>query len=108
MPIQDAIAALLKEVPCFGETSYKSVYMVFEAMMEGRKYSWKANTETTIYFITHIGIDYGKEKMIAALKATQENVKYYYEQTGNKSASVAGRTWAISWHTVPKTKCAAK
>lgn len=67
MPIQDAIAALLKEVPCFGETSYKSVYMVFEAMMEGRKYSWKANTETTIYFITHIGIDYGKEKMIAAL-----------------------------------------
>ena len=88
MPIQDAISALLKEVPCFGETSYKSVYMVFEAMMEGRKYSWKANTETTIYFITHIGIDYGKEKMIAALKATQENVKYYYEQTGNKSASV--------------------
>lgn len=88
MPIQDAIAALLKEVPCFGETSYKSVYMVFEAMMEGRKYSWKANTETTIYFITHIGMDYGKEKMIAALKATQENIKYYYEQTGNKSASV--------------------
>ena len=88
MHIQDAIAALLKEVPCFGETSYKSVYMVFEAMMEGRKYSWKANTETTIYFITHIGMDYGKEKMIAALNATQENVKYYYEQTGNKSASV--------------------
>ena len=86
--VQDAIAALLKEVPCFGETSYKSVYMVFEAMMEGRKYSWKANTETTIYFITHIGMDYGKERMIAALKATQENVKYYYEQTGNKSSSV--------------------
>ncbi len=88
MPVQDAIAALLKEVPCFGETSYKTFYMVFEAMMEGRKYSWKANTETTIYFITHIGMDYGKEKMIAALKATQENIKYYYEQTGNKSASV--------------------
>lgn len=88
MPVQDAIAILLKEVPCFGETSYKSVYMVFEAMMEGRKYSWKANTETTIYFITHIGMDYGKEKLIAALKATQENVKYYYEQTGNKSTSV--------------------
>ena len=88
MLIQDAIAALLKEVPCFGETSYKSVYMVFEAMMEGRKYSWKANTETTIYFITNIGKDYGKEKMISALKATQENIKYYYEQTGNKSSSV--------------------
>lgn len=88
MALQDAIAALLKEVPCFGETSHKSVYMVFEAMMEGRKYSWKANTETTIYFINHIGIDYGKDRMIAALRATQENVKYYYEQTGNKSASV--------------------
>jgi len=88
LSMQDAITTLLKEVPCFGETSYKSVYMVFEAMMEGRKYSWKANTETTIYFITHIGMDYGKEKMIAALKATQENIKYYYEQTGNKSASV--------------------
>ena len=85
---QDAIAAMVKEVPCFGETSLKAVYMVFEAMMEGRKYSWKANTETTIYFINQIGADYGKEKMIAALTATQENVKYYYEQTGNKSNSV--------------------
>ena len=88
MTVEDAVAAMKKEVPCFGETSHKLVYMVFEAMMEGRKYSWKANTETTIYFINHIGMDYGKEKMIAALTATQENVKYYYEQTGNKSASV--------------------
>lgn len=86
--VDEAVASLLKEVPCFGETSHKLVYMVFEAMMEGRKYSWKANTETTIYFINHIGKDYGRENMIAALKATRENVKYYYEQTGNKSMSV--------------------
>ena len=88
MTVQDAVAAMAKEVPCFGETSLKAVYMVFEAMMEGKKYSWKANTETTIYFINKIGSDYGKEKMISALKATQENIKYYYEQTGNKSTSV--------------------
>ena len=86
--VQDAIAAMVKEVPCFGETSLKAVYMVFEAMMEGKKYSWKANTETTIYFINRIGSDYGKEKMISALQATQANIKYYYEQTGNKSNSV--------------------
>lgn len=86
--VDEAVAALTKEVPCFSETSHKSVYMVFDAMMNGRKYTWKANTETTIYFIKHIGLDYGKEKMVSALLATQENVKYYYEQTGNKSTSV--------------------
>lgn len=86
--VEEAIASLAAEVPCFSETSHKSNYMVFDAMMNGRKYSWKANTETTIYFINHIGKDYGKEKMISALKATQENIKYYYEQTGNKSSSV--------------------
>ena len=86
--VDEAVAHLSKEVPCFSETSHKSNYMVLDAMMNGRKYSWKANTETTIYFINHIGNDYGKEKMIAALRATQENIKYYYEQTGNKSSSV--------------------
>lgn len=88
MPLQDAVASMAKEVPCFGETSLKAVYMVFEAMMEGRRYSWKANTETTIFFINKIGIEYGKSKMTSALRATQENIKYYYEQTGNKSTSV--------------------
>ena len=88
MSVDDAVDAMHKEVPCFGKTSLKAVYMVFDAMMEGRKYSWKANTETTVYFINQIGKDYGKEKMISALIATRENVKYYYEQTGSKSNSV--------------------
>jgi len=88
LSVDEAIAALVKDVPCFSETSHKSVYMVFDAMMNGRRYTWKANTETTIYFINHIGLDYGKEKMVSALLATQENVKYYYEQTGNKSTSI--------------------
>lgn len=88
MSIDDAVDAMHKDVPCFGKTSLKAVYMVFDAMMDGRKYSWKANTETTIYFINQIGIDYGRDKMVAALIATLENVKYYYEQTGSKSNSV--------------------
>lgn len=86
--LEDAIVSLHKDVPCFGETSHKSVYKVFECMMEGRRYSWKTNTETTIYFIVHIGQDYGIDKMRSALISTQENIKYYYEQTGSKLASV--------------------
>lgn len=86
--LEDAIASLLKKVPCFSVSSHKSNYKVFSSMMEGCRYNWKANTETTIFFINRIGADYGKEKMISALKATQENIKYYYEQTGSKSTSV--------------------
>lgn len=84
----DAVKALCKEVPFFGETSHKLMVMLFTSMMEGTKYTRRGNTETTIYFIVHIGEDYGKERMINALKATYENIKYYYEQTGNKSTSI--------------------
>lgn len=86
--LDEAVSTLHKEVPCFGETSHKLVYKVFSSMMEGAKFTWRANTETTIYFITHIGQDYGKERMINALKSTQVSVQYYYEQTGNKSTSI--------------------
>lgn len=86
--LDEAVSQLHREVPCFGETSHKLVYKVFAAMMEGAKFTWRANTETTIYFITHIGQDYGKERLIDALKSTQVSVMYYYEQTGNKSTSI--------------------
>ena len=86
--LDDAVVLLAKEVPCFSTSSHKSNYKVFSSMMDGIKYNWKANTETTIYFINRIGEDYGKDKMISALIATQENIKYYYEQTGSKSTSV--------------------
>ena len=84
----NAVKALCKEVPYFGETSHKLMVMLFASMMGGIKYTRRGNTETTIYFIVHMGQDYGKERMINALKATYENVKYYYEQTGNKSNSI--------------------
>ena len=88
MTSDDAVAALCKEVPFFGETSHKLMVMQFDSMMDGSKYTRRGNTETTIYFIVHIGQDYGRDRMISALKATLENVKYYYEQTGNKSNSI--------------------
>lgn len=86
--VDEAIPLMHEEVPCFGEASHKLVYKVFAAMMDGARYTWRANTETTIYFITHIGQDYGKARLVNALKSTQESVKYYYEQTGNKSTSI--------------------
>lgn len=88
MPSNEAVTKLCETVPCFSEGSHAFMINLFFAMMEGRKYNWKANTETTIYFITHIGADYGKERMINALCATQENIKYFYEQRGNKSGSI--------------------
>ena len=84
----EAVKAMCEKVPCFGETSHKLTLMLFASMMKGVKYTRRSNTETTIYFIVHMGQDYGKEQMINALKATQENIKYYYEQTGNKSNSI--------------------
>lgn len=84
----EAVTAMCKEVPSFGETSHKLMVMLFASMMEGTRYTRRGNTETTIYFIVHIGLDYGKERMINALKATYENIRYYYEQTGNKSNSI--------------------
>lgn len=88
MEMDAAVKAMCQEVPCFGETSHKLTIMLFASMMKGIKYTRRSNTETTVYFIVHIGKDYGQEQMVNALKATQENIKYYYEQTGNKSNSV--------------------
>ena len=87
--VKDAVKALCTEVPCFGEGSHKfTVGTLFVAMMNGKVYTWKANTELTSYFIVHIGLDYGLDKLGNALQATLENIKYYYGQTGNKSTSI--------------------
>ena len=51
--------------------------------MDGSKYTRRANTDLTIYFITAIGRDYGKDRMLNALTATQDNIQYYYGLTGN-------------------------
>ena len=83
-----AVSLLANDVPCFSEASHKMMIMVFASMMNGQRYTRKTNTETTLFFIVQIGKDYGAERMFNALMATQENIIYYYEQTGNKSNSV--------------------
>lgn len=85
---EDAIQKMAEEVPCYNQGSHKVIVMVFASMMHGQKYSYKINTEATLYFIQQIGIDFGETFMENALKATKENIIYYYEQTGNKSNSI--------------------
>lgn len=85
---KDAVKALCIEVPCFGERSLSIFVNRLACMAAGEKYSWKMNTELTTYFIVHIGQDYGRDKLGNALRATLENIKYYYGQTGNKSTSI--------------------
>ncbi len=80
-----AVSALSEQVPCFSITTHKMILFVFDAMMKGQKYTRRTNLETTLHFITQIGHEYGDEYMKNALFATQENIKYYYEQTGSKS-----------------------
>lgn len=84
----DAVEAMCKEVPMYNATSHKLTLMLFPLMVEGKKYTRRANTESTIYFIRKIGEDYGFDKMVNALTATYENIKYYYEQSGLKSQSI--------------------
>lgn len=86
--VDHAVENMVKEVPCFNNSSHKMTVMLFSSMMNGDKYTRRANTETTLYFITQIGKDYTPSHMKCALQATQENIKYYYEQTGNKSNSI--------------------
>lgn len=85
---EQAVDKMTKEVTCFNETSHKLIIMLFDAMMRGERYTRRTNTETTLYFINQIGEDYGREFLINALISTQENIKYYYEQSGNKSRSI--------------------
>ena len=83
----DAVAALCEKVPCFSEASHKIIIGTFAVMMEGKQYTRRANTETTMFFIEQIGKDYGIAQMRVALDATKQNILYYYKQTGSKSKS---------------------
>ena len=89
LDVKDAVKALCEEAPCFGEGSHKfTVGTLFPSMMNGKIYTWKASTELTAHFISRIGQDYGPDRMANALRATQENIKYFYGQTGNKSTTI--------------------
>ena len=74
MEMDAAVKAMCQEVPCFGETSHKLTIMLFASMMKGIKYTRRSNTETTVYFIVHIGKDYGQEQMVNALKPLRKTL----------------------------------
>ena len=80
-----ALEELKDRVPYFSVGSHKIFLGLFQKMINGEKYAYKANIETTLCFIRNIGRDYGAEKMRNALVATHENIIYYFSKTGNKS-----------------------
>lgn len=82
---KEAATQLVENVPCFSERSHKIFISVFLKMMSDTLYTAKANALITVTFIKKIGTDYGLEKMVAALRSTQENIKYFYGIVGTKS-----------------------
>ena len=81
----EALAELGNRVPAFSRTSHKMTLNLFSYMMEGRKYTRRANFEITMCLIKNIGRDYGNDKMLNALIATRDNIIYFYEQSAYKS-----------------------
>ena len=82
---EEALNELENNVPSFSRTSHKMSLNIFNYMMEGRKYTRRASFEITLCMIKNIGKDYGKDKMFNALKATLDNIIYFYQQTTHKS-----------------------
>ena len=85
LSVEEAAEKMSAAVPAFKNVSHKLTVGVFSSMMDGKKYTRRSNMEMTIYFLCRIGQEFGKERLTNALLATQENIKYFYEQTGNKS-----------------------
>lgn len=82
--MEEGVTQLCKKIPLFSETSHKLMILMFPCMIEGRLYTRGTNIQITEYFISQIGKDYGREAFIHALKATWENIRYYYIQSGVK------------------------
>lgn len=85
---EEALRYMSECVPNLNETSHRIVLMLFDAMMNGKKYTRRGNIEITMCFIRRIGFEYGPNYLINALNATQQNIVYFYEQTGNKSSAL--------------------
>ncbi len=83
--VEEATEKMTKAAPAFKDVSHKMTIGVFASMMDGKKYTRRSNMEMTIYFLRRIGQEFGEERLRNALLATRANIKYFYEQTGNKS-----------------------
>lgn len=88
MPIDEAAEKMSAEIPAFKDVSHKMTIMVFSSMMDGKKYTRRSNMEMTVYLMRRIAEEYGVERVVNALNATRESIKYYYEHTGNKSNGI--------------------
>lgn len=82
---KDAVEAMSAEAPYFNSNSHYIFITVLSAMLDGGRFTRRANVETTLYFLANIAADYGKERLTNALQATRDNMLYYFEKNGNRS-----------------------
>ena len=82
---KDAVAAMSAEAPCFNASSHSTFVAVLAAMLDGKRFTRRANVELTLYFLANIGAEYGKERLATALRTTRDNIVYYFEKKGDKS-----------------------
>ncbi len=83
--LQEGVDKLTDEIGIYTETSYKYLYNTFKNMKNGTTYKRGFNNEIIEFFINRLGEKYDKEMLKKSLEATKGNIKYWYEQTGNKS-----------------------
>lgn len=88
MKQDEAVELLLAEIPIYAATSYKYNVLILKSMMEGSLVKIHTSTEIADYFTRQVGKDYGIEALRSSLQSYHLNIKYYYEQTGNKSTSM--------------------
>lgn len=83
--LREGVDKLEDEINIYSRTSYKYLYNTFKNMKNGTTYKRGFNNEIIEFFINKLGKKYGKEILKKSLEATKGNIKYWYEQTGNKS-----------------------
>lgn len=88
LTMNDAAAAMARDIPFWKETYHKVFISTFLHMMKGSRYANQVNTEVMILFISHIGRDYGDEYLVRALTSARETIRYNYEKVGGRSDSV--------------------
>lgn len=83
--LQEGVDKLIDEIGIYSEASYKFLYNTFKNMKNGETFKRGFNNEIIEFFINKLGEKYGKEMLKKALESTKGNIKYWYEQYGNKS-----------------------
>jgi len=95
---EDAVKKMVEMVPHFSANSDKMLISTFMAMMDGRVYKRRSNTEITLYFANRIAADFGIDGLVKSLVSIRNNILYFYEQTGNKSDGLRNGCRKIAEH----------